>query len=159
MTITGNPAGAPILDALLNACGVTTGPDADKRRAYVGGASSEIERVERFIARLRAAGYIITFDWPAQIRASGKPANIGLTREERFAAWSACMEGVESADEVVIIAPRNGRTTKGAWGEMGIAIARGTVPIYVGHEDDTVMASMCEVVDSDDEAFAALEAR
>lgn len=123
---------------------------------YVGGASSDMERVERFIARVIAAGHRITFDWCKDIRESGKSANVGLTQEQRFEAWGACMRGVEDAQAVVILAPRNGRTTKGAWGEMAICIARGGVPIYVGHEDDTVMTAMCTVVDSDDDAFAAL---
>lgn len=160
---TNSPLGAVILDTLRKACGHgdpdTSTPEPNPRRVYVGGASSEIERVEAFIKRVRAAGHRVTFDWAQDIRSSGKPANVGMTHEERFAAWQACMEGVESADEVVILAPRSGRTTKGAWGEMGIAIARGAVPIYVGHEDDTIMTSMCEVADSDDAAFAALEAR
>lgn len=161
---TNSPLGAVILDTLRKACGhgepdVTVDAPRPKNTVYVAGASSEMGRVTRFIARLRKAGYAITFDWPAQIRSSGKPANVGLTHDERFAAWSACMEGVESAGTVIALAPRNGRTTKGMWAEMGIAIARGMVPIYVGHVDDTIATSMCEVVDSDDAAFAALEAR
>jgi hypothetical protein len=127
-------------------------------RVYVGGASSEIDRVEAFIKRVRAAGHHITFDWARDIRDSGKPANVGMTHTQRFNAWNACMVGVERADAVIILAPRNGRTTKGAWGEMAIYIAQGGVPIYVGHVDDTVMTAMCQVVDDDDAAFAALEA-
>lgn len=127
-------------------------------RVYVGGASSEIDRVEAFIKRVRAAGHRITFDWAQDIRSSGKPANVGMTHTQRFNAWNACMHGVETADAVVILTPRDGRTTKGAWGEMAIYIAQGGVPIYVGNVDDTVMTAMCHVVDDDDAALAALEA-
>lgn len=125
---------------------------------YVGGASAEIERAEAFIRRVRAAGHFITFDWPAEIRKSGK-ANAGLGERERFDAWRACLDAVSDADVCVFLAPRDGKTTRGMWAEIGAAQAMGAVPVYVGHDDDSIVTSMCEVVADDDAAFAALEAR
>lgn len=130
---------------------------------YVGGARAELPRVEAFVARVRAAGHVITHDWTVFARRAETTAAIGarheppMTSMQRFGAWKESLDGITSADVCVFLAPRAG-VTRGMWAELGACQAEGSVPIYVGHEDDTIATSMAHVVADDDAAFAALEA-
>ena len=126
---------------------------------YVGGARCELARVERFIERCRFAGHVVTHDWTQfarerehVLRYAHEPP---MTNEQRHAAWKASLDGISEANVCVFLAPREG-VTRGMWAEIGAAQAVGEVPIYVGRDDDSIVTSMCNVVDSDDDAFAAL---
>ena len=130
------------------------------RRIYVGGASRELERVERFIGRCKAAGYVITHDWTVGVRSA-----LGVKRRRheqplsatgRRTLWDMCISGVAEADACVFLAPV-GVETRGMWAEMGVSQSCGGLCVYVGHKDDTIATSMCEVVADDDAAFALLE--
>ena len=130
------------------------------RRIYVGGASRELERVERFIERCKAAGYVITHDWTVGVRSA-----LGVKRRRheqplsatgRRTLWDMCISGVAEADACVFLAPV-GVETRGMWAEMGVSQSCGGLCVYVGHKDDTIATSMCEVVADDDAAFALLE--
>ena len=132
---------------------------------YIGGARCELARVEAFIARVRAAGHIITHDWTRFAHArDGSERQPGhrvaheppMTPEERLAAWRSSLAGICEADACVFLAPLAG-ITRGMWAELGACQAAGETPIYVGHIDDSIATSMCHVVADDDAAFAALE--
>ena len=128
---------------------------------YVGGARMELERVERFIARVVDAGHTVTHDWTIFARAKDGHVRTNheppMTPEERSSAWGASIAGIGEADVCVFLSPAFG-TTRGMWAELGACQACGETPIYVGHVDDTIATSMCLVVADDDAAFAALEA-
>ena len=128
-------------------------------RVYVGGASRELERCERFIERCEAAGYIVTFNWTTGVRSA-----LGVKRERheqllsatgRRTLWNLCANGVAEADICVFLAPV-AVETRGMWAELGARQACGGDSIYVGHEDDTIATSACTVVADDEAAFAAL---
>lgn len=83
-------------------------------RVYVAGASSEIIRCERFIARVRAVGIDISYDWTVGAR----NAPVGPEDLDDFLA-PLCLSGVAASDAVVLLAPLPGHSTVGAWAEMG----------------------------------------
>jgi hypothetical protein len=87
---------------------------------YVAGASSEIERAERFIAQLKAMGARITYDWTAEIRrrAAAGLADHHLTPEEAaYIAWLN-IRAVQAADFAVVLVPHPPASTSGAWAEL-----------------------------------------
>lgn len=92
-------------------------------KLYIAGASADIERAERWIAKAREAGVHVTEDWPAKVRTAGA-ANVG-TIEQLRAAAEACERGVIAASVVWVLVPRETRPTAGAWYEMGMARALG----------------------------------
>lgn len=129
-------------------------------RIYVAAASAEIERAERMIARLRAAGHTITVDWPAAIRAMAGVANEGLTQEQRREAARDDYEGVISAERVVILVPEKPIVTQGAWWEGGIADALRIQIIAAGRFEDrqkNIFLVRATEVDTDDEVLPLLE--
>lgn len=129
-------------------------------RIYVAAASKEIERAERMIERLRAAGHTITVDWPAAIRAMAGVANEGLTHELRKEAADADYRGVATAERVVILVPENPVVTQGAWWEGGIADALRIPIIASGRFEDrqkNIFLVRATEVDTDDEVLPLLE--
>ena len=126
---------------------------------YVGGASRELERVERFIARVKAAGHTITFDWTVGVRMAlwmpRQRHESPMAASNRAAIWSDCINGVSEAAVCVVLAPASAET-RGMWAEIGVRHACGGEAIYVGHDDDSIATSMMTVVADDDAAFAAL---
>lgn len=96
---------------------------------YVSGASSELERAEAFIAECRRAGIMISLDWTAFFRrqAAGE-------RVEPAECVAADVRGVMDADALVVLLPTDGRTSRGLWVEVGVAIAEGTEIVWVGEE-------------------------
>lgn len=92
-------------------------------KIYVAGASKEIDRIEGFMARLRAAGHVITLDWTVEVRSagSGSPDDDEL----RKACARADLLGVEACDVFWIVKPDEGSTSTGAWVELGHALAFG----------------------------------
>lgn len=132
-----------------------------RTRVYIGGGRCELARVERFIERCQLAGCIVTHDWTQFAREHEHAAKVGheppMSDERRHAAWKASLDAIGEADVCVFLSPREG-VTRGMWAEIGAAQAMGVAPIYVGHDDDSIVTSMCTVVADDDAAFAALEA-
>lgn len=129
-------------------------------RIYVAAASKEIERAERMIERLRAAGHTITVDWPAAIRAMAGVANEGLTQEQRKEAADADYRGVATAERIVILVPVQPIVTQGAWWEGGIADALRIPIISSGRFEDrqrNIFLVRTTEVDTDDEVLPLLE--
>jgi len=90
-------------------------------KVYVAGSSKEMERAERVMNALRAAGHEITADWVAKIREVGvaNPADFTV----RLAAAQADLDGVNNADAFVFLHPAPGVQTTGAWVELGYRLA------------------------------------
>lgn len=127
-------------------------------KIYVAASSIEIDRAERMISRLKAAGHEITEDWTVKIRQVGL-ANQGLTPELRREAADADFRGVAAADRVVILVPKTPVVTQGAWWEGGVADALDIETIAAGRKEDrdrNIFLSRCIEVDTDDEVFARL---
>lgn len=106
---------------LPHTLGVGRQPLPEKiRSVYVAGPSREIERSEHVMARLRASGLQITYDWAAAVRRiEGRGTALTDAEQEREA--HADLAGVASADVVVVLAPTDG--ISGCWVEMGAALA------------------------------------
>ena len=101
-------------------------------KIYCAASSRELDRVERVQSALRAAGFTITRDWCADIRANG------ITDESLSDAQAICVAmtdliGVRNAELLIFLAPTE--TSKMAWGEYLVAIERGT-PCIVAHDDE-----------------------
>lgn len=128
---------------------------------YVMGARAELDRVERFIARVVETGGSIAHDWTPGARAAGQSPRLRheppMSPETRRQLVRTMVDAVCMSDACVFLAPR-ASVTRGAWVELGISKSHGTHVVYVGHEDDSIFTEGCTVVADDDAAFAALEA-
>ena len=93
-----------------------------KKSIYVAGASAQIEQVESFLGKLRAAGWTITFDWTVPVRTVGNasPDDPKIRRD----AAQAGLNGVGDARVVWLMQPEPTSTSTGAWVELGAAITR-----------------------------------
>ena len=106
------------------------------KKIYVAGPSAQIYLIEGFIAKLRAAGWTITFDWTVPVRTVGNasPDDPKIRRD----AARADMKGVLEADVLWLVQPEATSTSTGAWVELGIALgdannrqARGLSPLFM----------------------------
>lgn len=93
------------------------------RRIYIAGASANIELHERFNREVIAAGWTITCDWCAAVRAAGNVASPSDPQVRREAAL-ADLEGVATADVFWLVQPDETSTSTGSWVEIGAAITR-----------------------------------
>lgn len=91
-------------------------------RIYIAGAMAEIERAEHAIIAARALGYEATFDWPANVRAVGRPDH-ALTVAELRPHLRRNLEAVRSAAVHWMLTPSAGVTTVGGWVELGYQLA------------------------------------
>lgn len=88
-----------------------------KPRIYVACSSRDIERAERAISAIRAAGGEVTFDWTVDVRRYGSNAP---NRETGLRCATADLEGVATADVVIVI---DGEYSYGRIVEHGAALA------------------------------------
>lgn len=94
-------------------------------KVYVAGSSNDLERVRAAQRRLRVAGAEISFDWTLDIelaRVSGK-TDADLSEPQRAVASIGCLDGVRLARVFWLLAPPAHAPSRGAWGELGYAIA------------------------------------
>jgi nucleoside 2-deoxyribosyltransferase len=95
------------------------------KAVYVAGASAGKERARRVIADCRRRGLLVTLDWPAvhdETVARGQDeANLPSGTKQAVAA--SCLEGVRSADSVLVLLDEH--PSKGMWVEVGYAKALG----------------------------------
>jgi hypothetical protein len=109
-------------------------------KVYVAGSSAELDRCEAFIARVREAGHVVTFDWTVGRRAQ-RGGDASLADDEREAVAIDCLVGVRNAKAFVLLYPQ--APTRGAWVEYGVAIATsGCGVIVVGDDRSTVMTAL-----------------
>lgn len=118
-------------------------------KLYVAGASAEIARAEAFIAKLRAHGFEITFDWPAHIRGVGA-SNEGVDYDECVRSAKADIKGVLDAEWFVLLEPEQAKTI-GAWVEIGVALHAVIPVLWVGEGDRTIFSALATMSVSDDE--------
>lgn len=95
-------------------------------KLYIAGSSEEIERAEAWIARARAAGFGITTDWPAIMRARPEAS---ATEADLDDAADRDLAGVADADYVWLLVPSAAQPSQGCWYEAGYADGRGVALI------------------------------
>lgn len=86
-------------------------------RVYVIGASAELDRAERVIAALRERGFVITADWPADVRrarAAGLASDAEVPHDIAREIADANVHAIETADVVVALSPPGPSTGYGA---------------------------------------------
>lgn len=90
---------------------------------YVAGASSEFQRPQKWIARLRDAGVIVPYDWTQMVEYTSRRAQkeSDLHVDERFYLAERAQSAVEDADLLWGLIPTHPNTTSGMWFEMGVA--------------------------------------
>lgn len=86
-------------------------------KIYVAGASKELDRARRVMARLRESGHEITEDWTVPVAEKGA---MPATKDARMAAADADIAGVYLADLFILLHPAPGVSTTGAWFELGL---------------------------------------
>jgi nucleoside 2-deoxyribosyltransferase len=91
-------------------------------KIYVAGKWEERERVREVMDTLRTRGHEITFDWTYSEQFSKHQAELDL-------------QGVEAADWLVFLAEKP-LAYKGAYVELGMAIALGTPVALIGNGID-----------------------
>jgi hypothetical protein len=142
-------------------------------KVYVAGASSEIERAEKWIATLREAGIEVTATWPEVIRKVGDANPMTASRAQRQ-VWSATdLSEVAHAEVFWFLLPE-GRPTAGAYTEFGYAVFLGAaaqearacdIPgapmfwIVASGKETSIFTALADHFDTDEEAFRALTLR
>ena len=141
------------------------------KKIYVAGASSEIERAEKWMGRLREAGFEVTSTWPEVIRAqpNGEANPMTAPREQR-AEWAAVdLEQVSQSSAFWLLLPTE-KPTIGAYWEVGFFTALIAVEIQmraVGAKltmryalcsgvEKSIFTTLIDHFATDEEAFAAL---
>lgn len=130
-------------------------------RVYIAAASapSEIERVERWTAKLAEIGVEVVSTWPEQVKRVGA-ANPRYASHEQRREWARiCVDQVAVANLLWLLCPPEGVTTRGAWFEFGAAEACGTDTIASGDTKQTIFTALADEECSNDEgAFAMVKA-
>jgi hypothetical protein len=140
-------------------------------KVYIAGASSEMERAEKWMAAARAAGIEVTSTWPEVIRAVGDANPMSASREDR-AMWAATDLGeVASADVFWLLL---GKPTAGAYTELGYAVMLGAVAkqaraagiddvpdlwIIASSTETSIFTALAHHFETDEDAFHALKQR
>lgn len=103
-------------------------------KVYVAGASDEVARAERAIARLRGLGVEITHDWTPDVRAVAERAAgpLSLEDQERLERARVDVEAVRRADLVLFLAPDPPLATTGGGFEIGVAYILGKPVVVAG---------------------------
>lgn len=90
---------------------------------YLSGSSRELNDCKKYMSLLLAAGHVITHDWCAEVDkciASGR-TDADLSPTERRHHAVVGLAGVARCELFWLLAPYT--TTRGAWVEMGSALA------------------------------------
>lgn len=107
-------------------------------KVYVAGASAErLTRARPAILALRAGGVRVTHDWTFD---PGFEAP-RVTRRMGVDAALRDLAGVATADVLLFLSPR--LPTRGAWVELGYALARG-LDVVVAEPCEDIFASLVE---------------
>jgi hypothetical protein len=140
-------------------------------KIYVAGASSEIDRAEKWMNACREAGIEVVSTWPKVIREVGSANPMEASREDR-AMWAAVDLGEVAHSSVFwLLLPES--TTIGAWIEYGYALFLGAaaeearnlgVPnapvfrILTSSKEKSIFTALVPNFTTDEEAFASLKA-
>lgn len=119
----------------------------NKPRIYVACSSREIERAERAIAVIRAAGGEVTFDWTVDVRRYGSQAPDVATG---LRCAMADLEGVTTANVVLVL---DGEYSYGRIVEHGAALALRKPVVVAGRPHGRIWETLeAARISGDDEA-------
>lgn len=95
-----------------------------KAKIYVAAPSRDLDRYRAFVDRARERGLEVTYDWAALIVEAQRQGLTDATITEDYARTAALADatGVRDCSVLVLLAPRSGEITVGAWVELGIAL-------------------------------------
>lgn len=128
-------------------------------KVYVAGASSEIERAEAVIAKLKAAGIEVTCTWPESVRKAGHGNPSWWPQRQRRSVALTCLAEVDKAQALLLLQPATGKTTIGAWGELCYAHAKDKWIVWsAGGEaiNNSVFTGLASIATTDDAAIEKL---
>lgn len=124
-------------------------------KVYVAGSSAELERAERAIAELEAAGIVVTSTWPLNVRDQGGIANpTEAPRDLRQRYSTSCLGQLRDADLLWVLVPDRAAPTIGAWVEYGYAIAFNKQIVFSGDTRQSIFCSLGLEFASDERAHA-----
>lgn len=92
-------------------------------KIYLAGASQEHEQASQFMAKLREIGHVITHDWTESIREHGSGNDHKVNHGTRAYHSDKDLGGIEDAEAFWLVCPSEENSTKGAWVELGYALA------------------------------------
>jgi hypothetical protein len=143
-------------------------------KVYVAGASSEIDRAEKWMAALRAAGIEVTSTWPEVIRKVGAANPLTASREDR-ALWSATdLAEVSNSEALWLLLPPKGVSTSGMYVELGYGVLFGAMAqqarglgvagtpnfwLLGSGTETSIFTALADHFPTDEEAFRALTLR
>lgn len=133
--------------------------DDRPRKLYVAASSSQLSRAAEFMRLARAAGWTITLDWVEVVRGNGGVANPTDVEASVMAGWAkADVDAVINADVVVLLAPSDTSPGRGAFVELGVALATyKAVLIVTDPACPTIFSALATAqVDADADAHARL---
>ena len=122
---------------------------------YVASATEQLVLVEHYVDRLRAAGFLITYEWTKDVREGGFKPDVELSEVQRRYAAKMDSHGVKTAGMVWVVTPPTKSQGCGMWIEMGMALALGKRVIISGPlARRSVFAELAEAVfDDHEQAF------
>ena len=123
---------------------------------YVAASSHEIDRAERCMAALRAAGIIVTSTWPTTIRNVGDANPMTATREQRYPWADGDIAEVNGASGFLLLMPQ--KASQGAFFEFGFAFASEKVTWVSGpNQGASIFTALANHHhDTDEEAIASV---
>lgn len=128
---------------------------------YVAAASAppELERAERWIARLRELGTIeVVSTWPGLVRAHGTNPT-GVARQDRAAFAMGDLRELRKADVLWLLAPNDGVPGRGAYFELGWAVGAGMTVVSSGQTEQSIFTALGYEFALDIDAFRFLDAK
>ncbi len=125
-------------------------------KIYVAAASSEIDRAEIWINKLREAGLTVVCTWPQTVRNVGHANPPEATQSQRRSWALQDLDEVDSADGFWFLLPSMGHATSGAWGEWCFAFARGKLLVASGKSHSVFVGLADELHETDRQAFDKL---
>jgi hypothetical protein len=121
-------------------------------RVYIGGSSSELDRVKAATRLLKARGVEVVSKWVESVEKVGtaNPANVPKAFRENIAL--GCLEDLATADCFWLLFPQK-TPGRGAFVELGQATTH-QIPIMIsGHNSsESVFSALGEEFDTDAEA-------
>lgn len=122
---------------------------------YIAGSSAEPARVRWAMDAINATpGLRVAHDWLASIE-RGAPANAELSLAERRTYAADDLRAVHAAAVVWFLAPE--KPTRGAWLEVGYALALGKVVIVSGDTAQSIFCALAVECSCDADALQLIQ--
>lgn len=126
-------------------------------KLYIAGSSAEIERARAWHELARAEGFEVLSTWVEVITQVGEGNPRDATVDAR-SGWSAeDLRQVANADVVWFLVPPKGKETRGAWLEIGFALAQ-QIPLFCsGDTKQSIFCALGREFENDREAWEAIK--